>query len=376
MVDESAASRQGAPVAPVWSLAEPWDGPRRLRGEVVGGGRMTSRGPPARTSCDARRRCVRPCRSRGRRSRAGSRVAPGRRPTRAPKRLLDLRAPGDPCANDALNRASARCCNGRNGAVRPGTPLWTPLWISNPHPSVGGIGVCGLCRALTPPEHDEVLGRGQGPAQGAAGAETGTGVDERHWRTRRRDGLKVGETEEVGGTEVRTERRERRDGAGGGRAVGRRRAGRPERGRCESVGERIVFEGVGERDEAVRGRRRRPAEARHPNLVMGYRGMRCGSSAGGVVVTDRDRSVGAWVAVIGAVGAQEDVTARFGVGRTVGYRRLRALVDHALPSPEHLDDATTDEPPPRRAVSGNGRCRHCRSPSWSLDGAAGGVIIG
>jgi hypothetical protein len=47
------------------------------------------------------------------------------------------------------------------------------------------------------------------------------------------------------------------------------------------------------------------------------------------VVTDRDRSVVAWIAVIGAVGAQ-DVMAKFGVGRTVGYRRLRALVDHGL----------------------------------------------
>jgi hypothetical protein len=47
------------------------------------------------------------------------------------------------------------------------------------------------------------------------------------------------------------------------------------------------------------------------------------------VVTDRDRSVVAWVAVIGAVSAQ-DVMARFGVGRTVGYRRLAALVDHGL----------------------------------------------
>jgi hypothetical protein len=47
------------------------------------------------------------------------------------------------------------------------------------------------------------------------------------------------------------------------------------------------------------------------------------------VVTDRDRSVVAWIAVVGAVSAQ-DVMARFGVGRTVGYRRLRALVDHGL----------------------------------------------
>jgi hypothetical protein len=47
------------------------------------------------------------------------------------------------------------------------------------------------------------------------------------------------------------------------------------------------------------------------------------------VVTDRDRSVVAWVAVIGAVSAR-DVMARFGVGRTVGYRRLAALIDHGL----------------------------------------------
>src|SRR3954462_10870420 len=53
------------------------------------------------------------------------------------------------------------------------------------------------------------------------------------------------------------------------------------------------------------------------------------------MVTDRDRSVVAWVAVIGAVSAQ-DVMARFGVGRTVGYRRLLALVDHGLLSRARL----------------------------------------
>src|SRR3954462_3573617 len=53
------------------------------------------------------------------------------------------------------------------------------------------------------------------------------------------------------------------------------------------------------------------------------------------MVTDRDRSVVAWVAVIGAVSAQ-DVMARFGVGRTVGYRRLGALVDHGLLVRERL----------------------------------------
>jgi hypothetical protein len=53
------------------------------------------------------------------------------------------------------------------------------------------------------------------------------------------------------------------------------------------------------------------------------------------LVTERDRSVVGWVAVIGAVSAQ-DVMARFGLGRTVGYRRLRALVDQGLLSRARL----------------------------------------
>jgi hypothetical protein len=48
-----------------------------------------------------------------------------------------------------------------------------------------------------------------------------------------------------------------------------------------------------------------------------------------------ERSVVAWVGVIGAVSAQE-VMARFGVGRTVGYRRLAALVEHGLLSRARL----------------------------------------
>jgi hypothetical protein len=47
------------------------------------------------------------------------------------------------------------------------------------------------------------------------------------------------------------------------------------------------------------------------------------------VVTDRDRVVVAWVSDIGAVSAQ-DVMARFGVGRTAGYRRLARLVEQGL----------------------------------------------
>ena len=47
------------------------------------------------------------------------------------------------------------------------------------------------------------------------------------------------------------------------------------------------------------------------------------------MVTDRDRSVVAWVGVVGAVSAQ-DVMAKFRLGRTVGYRRLAALVELGL----------------------------------------------
>jgi hypothetical protein len=46
-------------------------------------------------------------------------------------------------------------------------------------------------------------------------------------------------------------------------------------------------------------------------------------------------SVVQWIAVIGAVKAQ-DVMAKFGIGRTVGYRRRRALVDHGLLSRARL----------------------------------------
>jgi len=53
------------------------------------------------------------------------------------------------------------------------------------------------------------------------------------------------------------------------------------------------------------------------------------------VVTDRDRSVVRWVAVIGAASAV-DVIARFRLERTVGYRRLAALVHHGLLSRERL----------------------------------------
>jgi hypothetical protein len=44
--------------------------------------------------------------------------------------------------------------------VRRGAPeLWTQVWIPRPQSIRLGMGVCGLCRALTPPKHDDEPGR-------------------------------------------------------------------------------------------------------------------------------------------------------------------------------------------------------------------------
>jgi hypothetical protein len=51
--------------------------------------------------------------------------------------------------------------------------VWTVVRIRGPHLSLDEYGGCGLCRALTPDQHDGVLGRGQGPAQEGVGEETG-----------------------------------------------------------------------------------------------------------------------------------------------------------------------------------------------------------
>ena len=53
-----------------------------------------------------------------------------------------------------------------------------------------------------------------------------------------------------------------------------------ERRGAKRWGERIGLEGLGGREEAVRGGEEAAREERHPNLVMSYRGMRCGSSSG------------------------------------------------------------------------------------------------
>ena len=48
-----------------------------------------------------------------------------------------------------------------------------------------------------------------------------------------------------------------------------------------------------------------------------------------MLVTDRDTQIVRWVGVLGAAGA-EDIMGRFGMGRTVAYRRLRILVQAGL----------------------------------------------
>jgi hypothetical protein len=81
----------------------------------------------------------------------------------------------------------SRACSSRVPAARDETEkrcrwtgVWTKVWIACPHSIPVSIGVCGLCRALTPPKHDGVLGRGQGPAQEVVGGETGWTVE--RWR--------------------------------------------------------------------------------------------------------------------------------------------------------------------------------------------------
>ena len=48
-----------------------------------------------------------------------------------------------------------------------------------------------------------------------------------------------------------------------------------------------------------------------------------------MLITDRDTQIVRWVGVLGAAGA-EDIMGRFGMGRTVAYRRLRTLVHAGL----------------------------------------------
>src|SRR3954453_18139272 len=48
-----------------------------------------------------------------------------------------------------------------------------------------------------------------------------------------------------------------------------------------------------------------------------------------MVLTARDREIAGWVARMGAADA-EHVMARFGMGRTATYRRMRALADAGL----------------------------------------------
>ncbi len=54
-----------------------------------------------------------------------------------------------------------------------------------------------------------------------------------------------------------------------------------------------------------------------------------------VIVTERDQSIVEWLGRIGAASAA-DVMARFGIGRSQTYYRLRLLVRAGLLEPHHL----------------------------------------
>src|SRR4051794_12793900 len=45
--------------------------------------------------------------------------------------------------------------------------VWTPVWILCPHPTLDEYGGCGLCRALTPPNHHRGSRAGSGPGTGS-----------------------------------------------------------------------------------------------------------------------------------------------------------------------------------------------------------------
>src|SRR3954466_3012676 len=88
--------------------------------------------------------------------------------------------------------------------------MWTRLWISRPHRILDDHGVCGLCRALTPPKHHRGAREGSGPGTGSSWWRDG--VDERRWRRK---------TDERGETEEREEQEEdKREEIRSGGAVG------------------------------------------------------------------------------------------------------------------------------------------------------------
>jgi hypothetical protein len=111
-------------------------------------------------------------------------------------------------------------------------------------------------------------------------------------------------------TAVRRDREKRAAGASGrcvGPAVVRWRLGGAD-----------WFVGVGGRSDGVSAERRGRLEQNIPTRCW-RTGMRMARRRAYCVVTARDRSVVAWIGVIGAVSAQ-GVMARFGVGRTVGLQ--------------------------------------------------------
>jgi uncharacterized membrane protein YgcG len=162
--------------------------------------------------------------------------------------------------------ASRRLSLGRNGAEHGRIAVWSGVWIARPHSIPVFIGVCGLCRALTPPKHHRGAREGSGPGTGSSwwrDRETEV-VGRRNGRERRQKSRKDREERR----REQNKKREGRSGRGGGwRSGGKRGAGGFE-GVVGARGER------GASGAAARGKR-------HPNLVIGWRVVRCGSSSEG-----------------------------------------------------------------------------------------------
>jgi hypothetical protein len=86
-------------------------------------------------------------------------------------------------------------------------------------------------------------------------------------------------------------------------------------------------------------------------------------------------SVVAWVAVIGAVSAQ-DVMAKLALAEPLATGGFGHSPPTSAASPTDRGQAKTEmRRRVRNAVSGNRGSLQCCSPSRSLDGAAGGVMI-
>ena len=93
------------------------------------------------------------------------------------------------------------------------------------------MGVCGLCRALTPPNHHSVIGRGQGPAQEAVLVEGRSGRE----AVEKKTGRTVKEGRWKSSQEKETESEREAGGCGSGVRRGERAAGGKRRVKADGL---------------------------------------------------------------------------------------------------------------------------------------------